>query len=51
MVIQIIMGAIFYPVVLILYFVMKYYRKRRNQRLFSCDVKEEWLDDCSNCGV
>lgn len=45
MVIQIVMGAIFYPIVLILYLVMKYYGKKRNQRLFSCDVKEEWLED------
>lgn len=43
--IQIIMSAIFYPILLILYFVMKYYGKRRNQRLFSCDVKDEWVED------
>lgn len=43
--IQIIFSVLFYPILLILYFVMKYYGKRRNQRLFSCDVKEEWLED------
>ncbi len=44
MMIQIIFSVLFYPILLILYFVMKYYGKRRNQRLFSCDVKEEWLE-------
>lgn len=42
---EIILGVIFYPVLLILYFVMKYYGKRRNGRLFSCDMKAEWMEE------